>query len=57
MTAFVVQVNTGGGWRKRRDVPVYRSRERAERMADRCEAAPRRPSCSDGYPHRVVERA
>ena len=76
---FVVQVNTGKGWRKRRDAPVYRygqvvrwetdddgnevevrrAREWAHaaacRYARSCEACPRRSSCSDGYPHRVVE--
>jgi hypothetical protein len=80
MTEFVVQVNTGKGWRKRRDIdPVpfghvvmwtrdddgnevehRRTREdaraRAARLAESCERAPRRESCSDGYPHRVVER-
>jgi hypothetical protein len=70
-TAYIVQVNTGNGWRKRRDMPVSRDtshwigddeyvhegsgRARAERLARACENAPRRSSCSDGYPHRVVE--
>ena len=71
MQAYIVQVNTGKGWRKRRDIDPQRDFRysengeivavvgsglaRAERLAASCESAPRRSSCSDGYPHRVVE--
>ena len=58
MTAgFIVQVWNGRQWRKVRgpEGGPWLRRDRAERIADGRERLPRRPSSTEGFPHRVVE--
>lgn len=52
---YIVQVNTGRGWRKVRDVEPTHVASRAARTAETRQNAPRRLSSSEGYPHRVME--
>ena len=54
---YLVQVNTGNGWRKVRDIEPTHLATRAARTAAQRADMPRRSSSSEGYPHRVVEVA
>jgi hypothetical protein len=55
---YVVEVLTGRGWRKVRgpEGGPWRTRDRAERIAQGREASDRRTSSTEGLPHRVVQR-
>jgi hypothetical protein len=56
-TRYVVQVWNGKRWAKVRgdEGGPWNTRDRAERIADAREHAERRPSSTEGMPHRVVE--
>ncbi len=57
MSAYIIQAYNGKRWAKVRgsEGGPWHNRAAAERLAQARERCPRRPSSTEGCPHRVVE--